>query len=529
MRNLLFFFCLLSFSCAQVLSQSAPTMFRFGVTHNGFVAQARDLVYDTRAWRFDAGSPVRSTALLNIGNAYFGTAKGIFFALQQKTGQLKWKFSTGEAIHSSAACKDGRIYFSDNGQTLYCLKESNGELIWKKKLGTPRSYPWRFDYYYSSPVLFDNRIYIGSDDGKLYVLNAADGKTAWTFDTPGLVRSTPAIADGHVFFGDTGGTFYCLDLRQGKKVWTFNVICQPLNLDTIGFDRKAILGAPVIADHSIIFGARDGYLYSLDIATGKTNWTVDHEVSWIISTVAVRDSLLVTGTSDGRFIQAVNVYTGKEVWKLHTQQANWSSPLIVNDKVYEGSYDGQLFCLDLHTGRRISQYLTDEMILSSPVVSDPLLFIGSDDGFLYALRGHAPVQQNALQRFVYYDALQPKIYFRNGGDTRIKNDLQNNGYTAIGTDTFAGVMQNPADKVIVFATDFFPGSITTGGTASVLRRFLEGGGRIVIAGNNPLIGHSVVCSRDFPITMAKRSAYTIAGCANENSRVATLKLNNLVI
>lgn len=137
---------------------------------------------------------------------------------------------------------------------------------------------------------------------------------------------------------------------------------------------------------------------------------MDHEVSWIISTVAVKDSFVVTGTSDGRFVQAVNLNTGKEIWKQHTPLATWSSPLINNDKVYEGCYDGQLFCLDLKTGKRISQFTTNGIIYSSPVISDSLLYIGSDDGGLYALRGHAPVKQNDRIQFVYHDADMVKLF-----------------------------------------------------------------------------------------------------------------------
>jgi outer membrane protein assembly factor BamB len=47
------------------------------------------LVDDTKAWQFDAGSPVRSTALINNKSVYFGNTTGDFFAIDKKTGQLK--------------------------------------------------------------------------------------------------------------------------------------------------------------------------------------------------------------------------------------------------------------------------------------------------------------------------------------------------------------------------------------------------------------------------------------------------------
>src|SRR5258706_9053166 len=123
----------------------APKMFRDNITHDSYRNTSYDRVYDTKAWRFDAGSPVRSTPLINNRTVYFGTAGGIFFALDKKTAGIKWQYHAGNAIHSSAACRDGKVYFSDNRQTLYCLKESNGQLIWKLKLGEILDYLWRVD------------------------------------------------------------------------------------------------------------------------------------------------------------------------------------------------------------------------------------------------------------------------------------------------------------------------------------------------------------------------------------------------
>lgn len=379
------------------------------------------------------------------------------------------------------------VFFSDNEQTLYALDQHTGALQWKFKMGQHLPYPWRFDYYYSSPIIMEDKIIIGSDDGNLYLLNKKSGTVIWKYTTKGLVRSTPSVYKDAIIFGDTEGHLLAVDSKTGTLRWDFKINGQPLNLDTLGFDRKAILAAPVIVNNKIIVGARDGFLYCINADDGKKIWEVDHVISWIISTVAVKDSVVVTGTSDGRFIQAVNVNTGKEIWKFHTPMATWSSPIIDHDKVYEGCYDGQLFCVNLATGKRIGQFATNGIIYSSPVISDSMLYIGSDDGNLYALIGSLPENRVEKKEFVYYDANQVKIYFRNGADVRIKNYLQANGFTTIGTDTIARVMaDSAANKTIVFATDYFPQSIYSNGSTAVLRKFLDTGGRIILVGNNSL-------------------------------------------
>ena len=304
-----------------------------------------------------------------------------------------------------------------------------------------------------------------------------------------MIRSTAAVWNDVVLFGDTEGIFYAVDLKTGTEKWVFRVNGEAMKLEDFGFDRKAILGAPVVHQSKIIFGARDGFLYCLD-ANGKQLWVVDHQVSWVISTVAVKDSFVVTGTSDGRFVQAVNLNSGKEIWKFRPNTLFWSSPLIVNNNVYAGGFDGVLYCLDLKTGHRISQFCTGDKIMSSPVWDNDKLYVGSDDGNLYALNGHPdnrlPIEN--MQRFVYYED-DAKTYFRNGSDLRIKNFLVNCGYKSIGADTMITIMsQKPASKtVIVFASAYMPKTILDNGNNSWMRKFLDAGGRIVMPGTNSMI------------------------------------------
>src|SRR5215813_1213910 len=104
-RLFLLAFIILFKNCYSQPSHTA-NMFRGNAVHDSYVATNDPLIYDTKAWQFDAGSAVRSSPLVNNNTVYFGNANGDFFALDKKTGQVKWKFTSGKAIHSSAACQD---------------------------------------------------------------------------------------------------------------------------------------------------------------------------------------------------------------------------------------------------------------------------------------------------------------------------------------------------------------------------------------------------------------------------------------
>ncbi|MFI5131607.1 MAG: PQQ-binding-like beta-propeller repeat protein [Chitinophagales bacterium] len=486
-----------------------PGMFRGTAAHDSYVA-GDNLVYDTKAWEFDAGAPVRSSALTHNNSVYFGTAKGDFYALDKKTKQIRWKYSTGKAIHSSAACQDGKVYFSDNGQTIYCLKESNGQLVWKLNMGKKQEYPWRYDYYYSSPVLRQGKLFIGGDDGFFYAIDQVTGKLIWKFKARGIIRSTGAVYKNTILFGDTEASLYAVDMNSGKELWQFRINGDTMRNENFGFDRRAINASPVVVGNKAIVGARDGYLYCVNADTGKDVWQMNHFVSWIISTVAVKDSFVVTGTSDGRFVQAVNLETGREIWKFRTPLAVWSSPLIVNDKVYAGTFDGHLFCIELKTGKRISAFKANGKLMSSPVWDDGLLYVGSDDGHLYALRGHADKRENKEgAKYVYYQTGM-NVYFRNNSDLTIRNYLRSNGFKVIGSDSLAFFMtKESADPpAIAFATCYFPSAIIENGKNSIVRKYLDKGGRIIMTGTNPIL-YEIDETMKTPVAFRYNAADTI--------------------
>ena len=482
-----FFFSVLILTIAKAQTGSVK-MFRDNPAHVSQATSGRGLVFDTKSWQFWAAAPIRSTPLV-VGNAiYFGTTSGDFFSLNKKTGNINWKRSIGSPINSSAAYASGKIFFCDNQQKIYAVNESNGQVVWSASMGPKLQYPWRFDYYYSSPTLHNGKLLIGSDDGHVYVLDQANGKMIWKFNTGAIIRATPTVFNDQVYFGDVQGKFYALDFKTGKERWTYRAVGDSLKNEEWGFDRKAILSSAVVYNDKIFFGCRAGFLYCLNVNNGSLAWKMDHNISWVISTPAVKDSLVVTGTSDGRFVQAINIHSGKELWKFRTTQVVWSSPLIVDDVVYAADFDGQLFCIDLKTGKRLSQFWAADKIMSSPVFDDQLLFVGSDDGYLYALKGRNKPSRNyeELKRFVFYDA-SARNYFQGGSETRIKDYLAANGFKTLGTDTIAAVMSGDGQSTtIVFASNYFPETLVQPANNSLLRKFLDAGGRVVVLGTNSL-------------------------------------------
>lgn len=471
--------CTLSFSSAQ-------EMFRGGAQRLGFVTTGKEQVFDYQQWRFDAGAPIRSTPLVVNSAVYVGTSGGELYCLDSKSGKVRWRFQSTEAINSSPAHSNGRLFFSDNQQTLYALSATNGKPLWQYRFGKKLDYPWRFDYYYSSPLLVGDKLYIGGDDGYLYCLLQVSGKLIWKFRCTGLVRSSPSLYKRSILVGDTEGLLFSIDATTGKEQWRFAINGHALKNEDFGYDRRAIISSPAVKEDKVIIGGRDGFLYCVDADNGALLWKVDHKISWVNTSAAIKDSIVVTGTSDGRFVQAVNLYTGQELWKTKTTSLVWSSPLICNNTVYAATFDGQVLGLDLSTGKRLTQFYTTDKILSSPVMANNTLYVGADNGYLFALGNRPAPQKVESELYVYYEP-GIRIYFRPGADAKIKTYLEGFGYTAINTKGLTELLSSdtPTKKTIVFATNYFPKEARAKGAASLLRNFLNKGNRIILLGNNP--------------------------------------------
>ena len=464
------------------------SMFRGSPDHVSSLQTVKQIYFVQEAWRYSVAAPIRSTAAAGRNAMYVGASNGILYAFNKKSGTVLWSFNSGASIASSPAFAKGKVYFSNNRQTLYALDANTGKLAWKHDFGKSLPYEWAFDYFYSSPTIAGNALLIGAKDGYVYKFNADNGQVIWQYKTAGIVRSTPAISDGAVYFGDTDGILYALDLAGGKERWTFKTTGNGLINGDFGFDRRALISSPLVRDNKVIIGGRDGFFYAVDKNTGREIWKVDHEVSWVISSLAVQDSLVVTGTSDGRFIQAVSLHSGKQVWKTRTSSIVWSSPVIYNGQVYIGSGEGVLYCLDLLSGRILNRFQTSGSIFSSPVISDSLLYFGSDDGNFYALgNGRPHPAPSQIKRYVFWE---PGVsgYFRPGAGEKLRSYLASNGYAVIRSSNLDSVMQlDPQHSVIVFAANYFPKEILNGYDHSPLRHYLDQGGRIVACGLNPVV------------------------------------------
>lgn len=132
---------------------------------------------------------------------------------------------------------------------------------------------------------------------------------------------------------------------------------------------------------------RTGYTESPAPINNQTIWTYQTEGHVSSSPAVVNDKVYV-GSDDG-YVYCLNATSitsdGELVWRYQTGGAVSSSPAVVDGQVFVGSDDGCIYCLNATTGDLIWKFPTGNAVHSSPAVSGEKVIFGSNDEYIYAV------------------------------------------------------------------------------------------------------------------------------------------------
>ncbi len=246
---------------------------------------------------------------LNIPNP--GAAS--FLAVDMRSGKVAWE-STLPGQHilhgqwSSPAYGvikgQPQVIFAGGDGICYSLKPKTGELLWKFDLNPPGS-EWKLggrgtkNNIISTPVIYDDKVFLsvgqdpehGEGPGHLYSIDATKrgditkSGLVWHVGGNDFRRSmsTVAIADGLLYAADLSGFLYCLDLKTGKRHWRHDTFA-------------AVWGSPYVVDGKVFLGDEDGELVILQHAPAMK----------VLGTMDLRDSVYTTPVASGGVLYVVN-------------------------------------------------------------------------------------------------------------------------------------------------------------------------------------------------------------------------------
>ena len=180
----------------------------------------------------------------------------------------------------------------------------------------------------------------------------------------------------------------CLEMKQALEALRYRPMNIPVALQGVA---AAPTATPNVKGNSVVAPAPSsstGYIDEVQdkVALGvQPKWSFKTEDE-IRSGPTSYNGIAYVGSYDTN-LWAVNLETGEFVWKRATEGGIASSPSVDRDtkQVFFGSEDCQFLALDWKTGRISWSHTTGDKIRSSGRLAHGHVFFGSDDGNLYAI------------------------------------------------------------------------------------------------------------------------------------------------
>ncbi|RFS27003.1 hypothetical protein DVR12_04260 [Chitinophaga silvatica] len=229
-----------------------------------------------------------------------------------------------------------------------------------------------------SPKVKDQLLFIGSADSCLYALNKLDGKSVWHFRTEGKITSTVGYDNSNVYFISEDAYIYALDILTGQLRWRYKT----------GGERSTdpwdyFLSSPVLDNGMLYIGSTDGNIYAIEAANGTLKWKYATGGA-VHAAPVVADNTIMAGSFDGWFY-ALNT-DGTLKWKFDTMGERFfpigevQYPAVVKDTcVYFCARDYNVYALHLNSGKGLWVFHEPGSWANAPSLDGNTLVVTTSD------------------------------------------------------------------------------------------------------------------------------------------------------
>ena len=313
-------------------------------------------------WEFKADDAVEASPVVVGETVYLADATGTLYAIDAKRGQERWRYATDLGFTTGPSVQYGLVVIGDLDGKVYNLQASTGTLLWKAETNAEVS---------GSAAFYKDLVLITSQDGNLYALSIADGKVRWTYETGDQIRCSPTIAGDRTFLGGCDGKLHCVNLENGTAA------ADPLPLGGPTGSTPAVLG-----DFAFL-PIMDGAVIAFDWKSNLEIWRHEDEerAQEYRSSAAVNDNLVIV-SSQNKQVDALDIKTGKRVWRQTLRRRADASPVIAGNDCWIAATDGRLLRLSLADGTEKWQYEINGQFLSAPAIANDRLYVADDKGIL---------------------------------------------------------------------------------------------------------------------------------------------------
>jgi len=334
-----------------------------------------------------------------------------------------------------------KVFSASRQGDVMAFDVATGEKVWQVDLSDINNERSFWDSRVSAliaggPIAGLNKIFLGSENGKVFALDAQTGELVWQADIKGEVITPPAIDSGILVVNTGSGVMQAFDAETGEVLWEIEQDVPALTLRGIS--------APVIASGGVLIGTgkgevgvyilekgQQGWVTEVGEATGSTELerVVDVDSAPVvfgdkIYAISARGNLAAIELKSGRVlwkrqyssfrqisvyrndiyitntrghVYALNRLNGIERWSnLSLTNRNVTGPVVVDDYVVVGDFEGYLHWLSQDSGEIVARHQVDSSgIHSTPTVANSVIYTQARNGDLQAIM--TPTIVNAEQ------------------------------------------------------------------------------------------------------------------------------------
>jgi outer membrane protein assembly factor BamB len=182
---------------------------------------------------------------------------------------------------------------------------------------------------------------------------AGDVSTTWHIDTHGQISASPSLVDGTLYIGNNEGRLYSINAASGRTNWVFHV-------------NNPIMTAPLVYEDLVIVGEGD--------ATSQSN---------------MPNEPLVVGQGPSALL-AFDRETGTMRWRVQLAGSAMPTPAIINGVLVHHDGAGWVSGYDPLTGHKLfAHHLKSVASMSAILPQGPTDFITAGVGLNAAVRMNA--------------------------------------------------------------------------------------------------------------------------------------------
>lgn len=300
-------------------------------------------------WFYETINSVKNNICIDGEKLFAMDVDGNVYCLDKLTGKVIWqkKVDLGNNIGtSSGICLDNGVLYTGNSRIITALNITDGSVKWSQNRDKGENSPAEFivagdklivnshwdalaaldiesgkehwsnndediRFRSSTPAIVDDKTLLVADSDAIMLVSTAYGRFISKTDMEGYSFSSsaqPAYRDGIAYIPTANRGLVAFDTNSKEILWNFETGEDMLfTAPYVGKGSKTVESSPVIDGDTLIFGANDGYIYSVDLKTGRAVKKV-FAGSAVLGEFALAEGRLFAGTFDGYITCYENTY-----------------------------------------------------------------------------------------------------------------------------------------------------------------------------------------------------------------------------